>query len=1023
MPPAVGMRFARFELVSLLGAGGMGDVWRARDQDLHRDVAIKFLPERFAADPVRLGRFAQEARAASSLNHPNIVTIHEIGETSGVPYIVMELVEGRTLREVVLGLEGRPLADAAAARDRRADGRRPGQGPRRGHRPPRPQARERDGDGRRLRQGARLRPRQAARRRPPAAQGQGGERGRAVVRLEQPTWPGLSPQHTAVGAVIGTVGYMSPEQARGHAVDFRSDQFTLGAILYELASGQQAFRRETPAQTIASIIEDAPEPLATRNPSLPAPLRWLIERCLAKDPGERYASTLDLARELRGLRERLGEAGGTGSWASAVAVRAAAQARRPAGIAFIAALVAALSLAVPSVRERVAVGLELRPVPKEKGVAVLPFRTTSPDAEDQLRADGLGETLVSRLAQLQRAEPALWIVPASEVRQSGVQSADAARRAFGVTLVVTGNVQRLGDRLRINVSLVDAARQKQLRAVGPRDCRPDDLALQDQVLDDVVRMLELALDSGEQQALHQGGTSVGSAHALYLQARGHLQRYDQKPSVEQAIGLFQQALQQDPGYALAYAGLGEAQWRLYGLTRATAHVELARKASERALQNNDLLAPVHVTLGMIRAGTGEPQAALADFDRALALDPANVDALREKAAAYQALGRQPRTEALYRAPSSCARVLGQPLLPGRLLLPPRPLRGGRGGVPQGDRARAREPARLREPGRGAARGRGPRRRGGARARAQPGAAAELRRGRPTSASIEFSRGRYAAAARAYEKALELETDDYRVWRNLGVSYFWAEGEKAKAPEALARAVALGEKQLEVNPKRRRAARGPRRLPGAARQRRARPRAAEAGARARAGRRRGAAHGGRGVRADRRPRHGAALDPARARLRLSAGRASRTTRARRAAPTRASRVRLQSETFRASPQSELGPHVERDHKEAAWPTASQGLDHPQAQRPGAGAPLTRHPDGGRELHDRQSPTGGTGRRHPRHGSSIQPKSQGIAARAKLSADLQAGAGAGLRRVRRVAQERPLRRGRLEARGDHRPVAAA
>ena len=131
MPPSVGMRFGRYELLSRLGAGGMGEVWRARDHDLHRDVAVKFLPERFAADPSRMGRFAQEARAASSLNHPNIVTIHEIGETSGLPYIVMELVEGQTLRELILAQEARPLARPPPARDRRPDRRRPRQGPRR----------------------------------------------------------------------------------------------------------------------------------------------------------------------------------------------------------------------------------------------------------------------------------------------------------------------------------------------------------------------------------------------------------------------------------------------------------------------------------------------------------------------------------------------------------------------------------------------------------------------------------------------------------------------------------------------------------------------------------------------------------------------------------------------------------------------------------------------------------------------------------------------------------------------------
>jgi tetratricopeptide (TPR) repeat protein len=527
----------------------------------------------------------------------------------------------------------------------------------------------------------------------------------------------------------------------------------------------------------------------------------VIERCLAKDPAERYASTLDLARELRGLRERLGDTAGTGSWASAVAVRAvraAAQARRPAGLAFIAALVAALSLAVPSVRERVAVGLELRPVPKDKGVAVLPFRTTSPDAEDQLRADGLGETLVSRLAQLQRDEPSLWIVPASEVRQSGVQSAEAARRAFGVTLVVTGSLQRLGDRLRFNASLVDAVRQKQLRAVGPRDCRPDDLALQDQVLDDVVRMLELALDPGEQQALHQGGTSVGSAHALYLQARGHLQRYDQKPSVEQAISLFQQALQLDPGYALAYAGLGEAQWRLYGLTRAAAHVELARKASERALQHNDLLAPVHLTLGVIRAGTGDPTAALADFDRALALDPASADARREKALALEKLNRTDEAERqLVDAAATRERdwanhnALGVFYWRhGRYAEAEHAFRKVIELAPENVRGLTNLGALLNARGR------------------SDEASLLLRQAlalRPSYAAasnlglVEFDRGRYQEAARAYEQALALADHDYRVWRGLAISRYWAPGERERAGEAFARAARLAEHQLEIDP--------------------------------------------------------------------------------------------------------------------------------------------------------------------------------------------------------------------------------
>ena len=800
MPPSIGMRFSRFELVSRLASGGMGDVWRARDQDLHRDVAVKFLPERFAADPARLGRFAQEARAASQLNHPNIVTIHEIGEISGLPYIVMELVDGSTLRDLLLSQEGRPLPPrrlleiAAQAADGLAKAHAAGIV----HRDLKPENLMVTNDGfvKILDFGlAKLRGEGAI---PPGTARRSGT-GELWFDSGQPTWPESPSPHTAVGAVIGTTGYMSPEQARGLAVDYRSDQFTFGAILYELATGQQAFRRETPAQTIAAIIEDQPEPLATRNPSLPGPLRWVIERCLAKEAAERYASTLDLARELRGLREHLGEAlssGGSGVYLQPLARTL----KRPATLALGALLLAASSLAVPGVRERIAVAFELRPVPREKGVAVLPFRTSSPNADDEYRSDGLSDTLVSRLAQLQRVDPSLWVVPASEVRQAGVLSADGARRAFGVTLVITGSLQRLGDRLRLNASLIDAIRQKQLRAVGPMDFRLDDLALQDQVLDDVVRMLEIVLGPQDREALHAGGTSVGGAHALYLEARGQLQRYEEQARVEKAVSLFQQALQQDPGYALAYAGLGEGQWRLYRLSRSSDRVELARKASQRALQINDLLAPVHVTLGIIRAGTGEAAAALGDFDRALALDPANTDALREKAAAYQALGRVAEAEELYKravelrpaywgnysylgafyyrqsryadAESAFRKVLelvpdnarGYANLGGLLLTI-----GGR----EDEAVAALERSMALRPSYGAA---------------------------SNLAALEFDRGRYAAAARAYEKALELNATDYRVWRALGVSHYYAPGERPSARRALERAIELGEEQRRVNPR-------------------------------------------------------------------------------------------------------------------------------------------------------------------------------------------------------------------------------
>jgi tetratricopeptide (TPR) repeat protein len=791
VPPTVGMRFGRYELLSRLGSGGMGEVFRARDHDLQRDVAIKFLPERFASDTARLGRFAQEARAASFLNHPNIVTIHEVGETSGMPYLVMELVEGRTLREL---LTGRPLPTRRVLEmaGQLADGLAKAHGAGIVHRDLKPENVMVTGDGY-----VKILDFGLAKLLTSAI----GDR---EVWFDSgfPTWPESpgSPQ-TAEGAVVGTVGYMSPEQARARAVDFRADQFAFGAILYEMATGQQAFRRETPAQTLTAIIETPAPPIADLNPSFPPPAAWIVERCLEKDPSRRYASTRDLARELHTVREHLTDGLGPSSPSRGDARTVPAGTRRRLKVAafLLAALAGVLALA-PGLRDRLAVALHLRPVPREKGIAVLPFGATSADPADRYRADGLTETLAARLSQLERFHEALWVVPASEVRQSGVASVAAARRAFGVTLVVTGRLQRIGDRLRLTASLIDALNRRQLRVLGPTEYEGDDLSLQDELVQGVAQMLELALAPAEEQTLRSGGTRVGSAYPLYLEARGYLQRYDQAESLEHAVSLLQQALQRDPEYALAYAALAEAQWQLYRLTRDEERVALAKKACERALKLNDLLAPVHVTLGVIRTGTGEAERALADFDRALALDPANADALREKATALQTLGRTSEAEALFRRA-----VELQPQYWGNLShLGAFYYRHARYAeaeaafrkvidlVPDNPRGYASLGAVLHEAG-----GRDPE---AVSVLEHSMTLAPSYRAAANLGLIEFSHGRYAEAARAYEKALQLQSGDYRLWRGLGLSYFWAEGERGRAPAALEKAVALGEKQRQVNPR-------------------------------------------------------------------------------------------------------------------------------------------------------------------------------------------------------------------------------
>ncbi|HKF41477.1 MAG TPA: protein kinase [Thermoanaerobaculia bacterium] len=285
MSLAPGTRLGAYEVVSPLGAGGMGEVWRARDGRLGREVAIKVLPSEVVGDPGRLKRFEKEARAASALNHPNIVTIYDIGSTDSVAFIAMERIDGKTLRELLFAAPmpiKRLLQIAAQIAEGLAKAHEAGIV----HRDLKPEnvMVTKDGLVKILDFGL-------------AKQ---TERVSGTESSHLPTETGTSP-----GVVLGTVGYMSPEQAGGHIVDFRSDQFSFGAILYEMATGNRAFQKGTAVDTLSAILHEEPPPLGDIAPELPAPVRWIVGNCLAKDPAERYSSTRDLAREIANIRDHL----------------------------------------------------------------------------------------------------------------------------------------------------------------------------------------------------------------------------------------------------------------------------------------------------------------------------------------------------------------------------------------------------------------------------------------------------------------------------------------------------------------------------------------------------------------------------------------------------------------------------------------------------------------------------------------------------------------------------------------------
>jgi serine/threonine protein kinase len=289
MALSTGQKLGPYEILAPLGAGGMGEVYRARDSRLRREVAIKVLSPELASDADRRSRFEQEARSASALNHHNIVTVHDIGSSDSTVYIAMELVDGKTLREILQAgpLPTKRLLDIGY---QIADGLAKAHAAGIVHRDLKPEniMVSKDGVVKIL------------------------DFGLAKLFKPQPEEVSNVPTATRAGTVMGTVGYMSPEQAGGRAVDFRSDQFSLGSILYEMATGKRAFQRDTSAETLTAIIREEAEPVERVNAGVPAPFRWIVERCLQKDPEERYAATRDLARDLKSLREHLSEASVSG---------------------------------------------------------------------------------------------------------------------------------------------------------------------------------------------------------------------------------------------------------------------------------------------------------------------------------------------------------------------------------------------------------------------------------------------------------------------------------------------------------------------------------------------------------------------------------------------------------------------------------------------------------------------------------------------------------------------------------------
>src|SRR5271169_870972 len=605
----LGQTISHYRILRKLGSGGMGVVYEAEDIKLGRHVALKFLPEELSQDAQALERFQREARAASALNHPNICTLYEIDEAGSQHFIAMELLEGQTLQQRIAAkpLDGESLFELAmqiASALEAAHGR--------GivHRDIKPanifvttlgQAKVLDFGLAKL----------------------------APAGAEASNQPTMTAERhlTTPGQALGTVAYMSPEQVAGKELDARTDLFSFGAVLYEMATGRQAFSGSTTGIIFNSILEKNPAVVSRVNPELPAKLEEIIGKALEKDREVRYQHAGDIRADLKRLKRDTS----SGTTAAKVAVPAVWWRWKSAGIALAAVLLLAVGL----------VGARYWWANRSQvigSVAVLPFTESSADPATEFLQEGISEGITDALSQM----PNLKVMASSSVFRYKGKGGDPqhAGKDLKVDAVLTGRMARSGDTLVVSAELVNVADGSQIWGERYSEKMTDISALQQEIVSDISSKLQLKLSGNEKQRLARRPTENAEAYRFYLLGRQEMDKWTD-PGWKKGAEYYQQAVDEESNYAAAYAGLAEA----YVLLGSAVDVptkeayEKARVAAERSIALDDTLAEGHEAFARYLWASLDFAGADREFRRAIELNPNLASAHHEYSRYLTSVGR------------------------------------------------------------------------------------------------------------------------------------------------------------------------------------------------------------------------------------------------------------------------------------------------------------------------------------------------------------------------------------------------